>query len=180
MDELLTRLDSVSNIGVVVERVTDCSFLFWHKALSDIRFQAVFDEELSSDQVELSLRALNDCCVMLRSARHCPETEAVANFANEIVESFRQVRAASYVMPCYLGISEVHGPIVHGNRERSPADYSLETEYHRGGTGGTDDASEEVGGTCGVSSCPGQELPHTATASIETVPPRQLLSRCER
>ncbi|KAH7727403.1 hypothetical protein AAVH_05063 [Aphelenchoides avenae] len=90
IDELLTRLDSVSNIGVVIERVTDCSFLFWHRPLSDIQFRAVFDEQLSTDRIELSLRALNDCCPLLACVRHCKEKDFVEQFESEIFESFKE------------------------------------------------------------------------------------------
>lgn len=55
MDEILGRLDSVTSINMILERVTDCSILYWHRVLINIYFEALLYPEFLLDGVTVSL-----------------------------------------------------------------------------------------------------------------------------
>lgn len=55
VDELMTRLDTISNIGLILNRVTDCSFIYWHRTLASVYFERVFDDNLPIENIEVFL-----------------------------------------------------------------------------------------------------------------------------
>jgi hypothetical protein len=44
IDELFQRLDAISNIGLLFKRVTDCSFMYWHRSLCSVYFDSLFED----------------------------------------------------------------------------------------------------------------------------------------
>ena len=66
VDELLQRIDSIINIGFLFKRVSDCSFLYWHRSLCTVYFESIFqDYTISTDKI-LVCASCDFCLFKLR------------------------------------------------------------------------------------------------------------------
>lgn len=90
IDDLLIRMDSISIFGLILNRVTDCSFFYWHRQLAKIHFEAILDEKWPSSRIKNFFSALSDSCSMLKLVRHCSEENILNQYCNEIISDFHK------------------------------------------------------------------------------------------
>uniref|UniRef100_A0A915ERL4 WASH complex subunit 4 n=1 Tax=Ditylenchus dipsaci TaxID=166011 RepID=A0A915ERL4_9BILA len=90
IDDFLTRLDSLSNIGLVLSRVTDCSFVYWHKSLFVLYFENLLEDSRPIDNIELFLRSFRNCSTFLNSAKHCDQEALRQSFQQYVLIQFKE------------------------------------------------------------------------------------------
>ncbi|KAI1720039.1 WASH complex subunit 7 domain-containing protein [Ditylenchus destructor] len=91
VDDFLNRLDSISNIGLVLSRVTDTSFLYWHRSLFHVYFEMIFEEDRPVENISLFLRSLNGTANLFKSARHCSPSALGSVFQTDMFSQFREM-----------------------------------------------------------------------------------------
>ncbi|CAD5216482.1 unnamed protein product [Bursaphelenchus xylophilus] len=90
IDEILVRLDSISMIGDIINRVTDCSFLYFHRSIANIYFESLITMESNADGVKKFFNALDDSSAIIQHCRHKPVDKIVDDFREDIFASVEE------------------------------------------------------------------------------------------
>uniref|UniRef100_A0A7E4VJA4 Rif1_N domain-containing protein n=1 Tax=Panagrellus redivivus TaxID=6233 RepID=A0A7E4VJA4_PANRE len=92
IDNILSIQETVINLGQIFERVTDNSFLYFHRSLLRVYLDAAFeDSEHSVERVHLFLTAFEDASRLLNSAKHCDAAGLRKSFETECFEIVDEV-----------------------------------------------------------------------------------------
>ncbi|CAD5211962.1 unnamed protein product [Bursaphelenchus okinawaensis] len=84
VDEIMVRLDSICNIEDILDRVTGCSFLYFHRELTSIYLEALITMDLNVDGVKKFFDALGDSMDVMKDCRHKPVDKLVDEFRNGV------------------------------------------------------------------------------------------------
>ena len=92
LDDLLSRLEAVESIGSIFKRVTDCSFLYWHKSLIEIYMENIFtDQQYLVDQIPFLIDAIQDGANYLKHVKHDSAEKIEKQYREEVYELIEKV-----------------------------------------------------------------------------------------
>uniref|UniRef100_A0A914VWE5 WASH complex subunit 7 n=1 Tax=Plectus sambesii TaxID=2011161 RepID=A0A914VWE5_9BILA len=90
MENLVGHLWTVSTLGRALERVSDCSFLYWHRSLLPVYFESLIHDSAECQRVVYFFDAINDSTKIIDAVRHAPTSVALEYFQREIFTVFEQ------------------------------------------------------------------------------------------
>uniref|UniRef100_A0AC35GGP7 WASH complex subunit 4 n=1 Tax=Panagrolaimus sp. PS1159 TaxID=55785 RepID=A0AC35GGP7_9BILA len=83
IDDLLSRLETLSKIEEIFYRSTNTTFLYFHRSLAQIYFESAF-EDYPLERIEYFCECLEDGSKFLKNAKHCDSEDLKKNFREEI------------------------------------------------------------------------------------------------
>jgi hypothetical protein len=104
IDRIIDLLKQIGDIGRIIDRVTDCSFIYWHRSLLTVYFDSLIDHLNEPNRISVSMEinpginyfqyffdAINDSCHIVAATRHTSSNDALCNYRQEIYQMLETV-----------------------------------------------------------------------------------------
>ncbi|KAF5274542.1 hypothetical protein FQA39_LY07154 [Lamprigera yunnana] len=85
---VMNRLEIICNFRILVHKLCNCSFLYWHQVLLPVYFAKLIDSRIDLSRIYLLFNSLNDCSV-ISSDKVSAILEAY--LANDVLSSLNQL-----------------------------------------------------------------------------------------
>ncbi|KAK6734492.1 hypothetical protein RB195_017965 [Necator americanus] len=118
LDALLSRLETFCRIDSIIERVTDCSFLIFHRDLLTIYWDTILDRIPVRQSMTRFTLAISDCIRFVEKSKRSKQMEC---FRDGMVESVKK----GFLLPLCAAIENdlrvlSHQHLVVDERDKSP------------------------------------------------------------